>query len=740
MNRNQKKRFGLLMESIKTALLPAEKLSTLEWFEKHMYMPSTKALGGKVSAWDTPVIAKMLELYDDPKNEVIWVMAAARSGKSFSTLAYIGREITTTRRQILDAWPSDAMIRRQIRGDFNDMVKTSPIFKEIMQSDSDDKKAGNYKQKRYKNGANFIMANMQSSNDMSGVDAPILIVHELDRSPKTTGNDGSVMGQLFARQQASFRKKAIIESTPTVEGSAIHNGYLSGTQHEAHFHFTCCNDYHPIRFEHILPDGTKAGVVWKTSDLGEILPDTAMYCCPGCGTLHNDKELKAIVYQRGEHELKLVPTFPERSVVSVHAGWYLLTPFGNMVSLVHDYNAALKSGPADMASFVNLKLGQPYTMPGSKLEVSELMNRVVTAKPLVVPYGCVMATAGVDVQRYYIAVQIIAWEDNEKRHILYYDHIAGDTSTDEPWTKLFILLNKELETEYSGSGYNVTLPIEAVCVDTGGTDTQFYYTKLRGKRPKYIAIKGSNKFDAPLFKKPRLQDVSYGDGKTIEKGIELTEVGVSQAKVYLYNQLGTAKNSGDNGYTTFGSFLGPSYFKELASEKLVVSTSSKGDKNIYSFEKIQDRNEALDTYVYAFVAYVMTAGHSREYLDYDARFEVLKSRSNLNGTKKEDSRYGNVPLSPADTLKAERIPCKILKNKVWIASEGKFMSAGDVVDLLLKDYIAYAKQSMVAPIGSPDKLLKIDALVAESERAARELAGEQTIVKNNGNKSGSFLV
>ena len=147
MNKFQKRRLALLNRKLSDIIKPARKMSTLEWAEENLYVPATKAMGGKVSLWNTPVIAKMTELMDDPKYEQVWIMGGARAGESFSTLAYVGKEITTTRRQILDAWPNDNMIRRFVKNDFADMLKASPIFRDIVPDENSDKKAGNYKNK-----------------------------------------------------------------------------------------------------------------------------------------------------------------------------------------------------------------------------------------------------------------------------------------------------------------------------------------------------------------------------------------------------------------------------------------------------------------------------------------------------------------------------------------------------------------------------------------------------------------
>lgn len=704
-----------------------------------MRMPDEKALGGKVNLADNPVIPLVVDLIDSAYEQVS-IMGGARCGKSFATECYVGREITTgERRQVLEGWPNDDMIRKYVFGDFKAMTKASPIFKDILSDDYDDKKAGSYKQKRYKNGANHIQANMQSSNDMSGVDAGVVIVHEWDRIPQTTANNGSTAGQIMARTQAQWRPKIIFESTPTIENGPIHSYFLAGTQHVPHFFFTCCEEWLPIWFEDKSEEGGKAGVQWEVDHLGELVKDSERFVCKSCGQMHTDAEIKKIIHAKGEHSVKLVATYPERVLASVHAGWLLFTPFSSLSKIVSKFLEATKQGQDALAAFYNLTCGLPYTIPGTKLDAGELIGRIEDRQKLIVPRGCVMVTSGVDVQLLYLAVQIIAWSENEKKHVLYYGRIDGDTSTSAPWDKLFTFLDKELETEYSGNGFHVTMPIEAVCVDTGGANTQYYYDRLRNKRPKYIAIKGSSQFHAPLFKRPRLQDINYADGKTIEKGIELNEIGVSQAKVYLYGQLANATKPEDRGYTSFGSFLEPAYFKELTSEKLVATPNPKTGKNKYHFDKISNRNEALDTFVYNLAAYRITAGMADEYLDYQHRLKMLTSYQRLDGTQVESKQHGTKAPEPKKK-EEKRIQCRILKNNLFVASEGKRFKAGDVVDLPFRDYLEYAKHNTVAPIDSGAEVQK--ALMEHSVQQAIDeaLAKQRQEQYNNAPKtSNSFF-
>src|SRR5689334_2763215 len=99
---------------------------------------------------------------------------------------------------------------------------------------------------------------------------------------------------------------------------------------------------------------------------------------------------------------------PERAVVGFHIN-ALYTPLGlgkSWPDLVEEFEAA-GANPVKHKAFVNLRLGEVTKDPNEKLDGEELSNRAEARSVRTIPKGCLLLTAGVDVQKDRWAVMIV---------------------------------------------------------------------------------------------------------------------------------------------------------------------------------------------------------------------------------------------------------------------------------------------------------------------------------------------
>lgn len=110
------------------------------------------------------------------------------------------------------------------------------------------------------------------------------------------------------------------------------------------------------------------------------------------------------------------------------------------------------------------------------------------------------------------------------------------------------------------------------------------------------AVKGVDKAIVPLGAPSRV-DVTVL-GQKLRRGAKLWPVGVSVLKSELYHalKLFQGEEAFPSGYCHFPSY-GPEYFKQLASEQLVTKVHKGYPRR--EWQKIRDRNEALDCRIYA---------------------------------------------------------------------------------------------------------------------------------------------
>jgi phage terminase large subunit GpA-like protein len=256
-----------------------------------------------------------------------------------------------------------------------------------------------------------------------------------------------------------------------------------------------------------------------------------------------------------------------------------------------------QKNPALLQVFVNTVLGETWTLLGEAPEWQKLYDRRETYKIGIVPRGGVLLTAGADVQKDRIEVEIVAWGRGKESWSVDYRVLEGDTSRPAVWEKLTGLLN---ETFTTASG--LELPILQLAVDSGFATTEVYqWARRQGGR--VLVIKGDSRAPALLG---AASPVDVGPlGARIKRGIRIWPVNSGMAKEELYRWLRLDRPTDEDltrgvpfpaGYCHFPKY-GEEYFKQLTAEQLVTKLV-KGYRR-HEWQKMRERNEALDCRVYA---------------------------------------------------------------------------------------------------------------------------------------------
>jgi len=202
------------------------------------------------------------------------------------------------------------------------------------------------------------------------------------------------------------------------------------------------------------------------------------------------------------------------------------------------------------------------------------------------PSGVAVLTAGVDIQGDRIELQVIGWGRDEEAWVIDYRVIWGDPAGPRVWADLDLALHA---THAQGRGRD-HVPIRAVGIDTGGHHTKAVYEFCRTRLARRIwAIKGRGGPGIPVW--PR-RPTRTNKGK-----IPLFIVGVDGVKDAVYARLKLTEPG--PGFVHFPRSLDADYFRQLTAER-IVTRFEKG-RPIRSWQPKRDgeRNEALDTFVYA---------------------------------------------------------------------------------------------------------------------------------------------
>jgi len=176
--------------------------------------------------------------------------------------------------------------------------------------------------------------------------------------------------------------------------------------------------------------------------------------------------------------------------------------------------------------------------------------------------------------------------------------LRGDTARDAVWKRLAELI-AENWTHASGSA----MSLARFALDTGFA-TQEAYAFVRACRDsRVMPVKGVPR-GAALIGTPTAIDVSQG-GKKLRRGIKVFTVAVGIAKLEFYNNLRKSADVSEDDVTTVYPTgyvhlpkIDAEFIQQLCAEQLITRRDRNGFP-IREWQKMRERNEALDCYVYA---------------------------------------------------------------------------------------------------------------------------------------------
>ena len=242
-------------------------------------------------------------------------------------------------------------------------------------------------------------------------------------------------------------------------------------------------------------------------------------------------------------------------------------------------------------------LGESWQERGDAPDWQPLYDRREDYPIGTVPQGGLFLTAGADVQKDRVEVEIVAWGRGKESWSVDYRILLGDPAAAEVWRQLDTVLDEEF---LHPSG--MRLPIRVLCIDSGFNPHVVYDwvrrhsqavwgpAGARAAHPKTaVAIKGTARTDRLIL------GASAADAGGRRRGTRVWTLGTPVAKSELYSRLRLApptEESGDPfpaGYCHFPRYE-DEYFRQLTSESFIKGHWVKDSNR---------RAEALDCRVYA---------------------------------------------------------------------------------------------------------------------------------------------
>ena len=565
-------------------LTPDPLLTVSEWSDRHRMLSSkASAEPGRWRTSRTPYLKAIMDCLSptSPVERVVF-MKAAQLGATEMGNNWIGYVIHHAPGPMMAVSPTVEMAKRNSKQRIDPLIEESPVLADLI-APARSRDAGNTILAKEFRGGVLVMTGANSAVGLRSMPVRYLFLDEVDGYPLDVEGEGDAISLAEARTRTFTRRKILIVSTPTISGaSAIEREYEASDQRRYFVPCPHCGHRQWLRFEQLR---------WDKSS-----PETAAYLCESCDTAiaehhktwmleHGEWRAMADGKSAGFHLSSLYSPVGWRSWREIAAAWEAA------VNKESGSAAAIKT-------FKNTELGETWVEEGEAPDWQRLVERREDYRIGSVPVGGLLLVGGADVQKDRIEASIWAFGRGKESWLVEHRVLMGDTARDTVWKRLAEMLSDHW-THASGAA----MPLARFALDTGFA-TQESYAFVRACRDsRVMAVKGVAR-GAALIGTPTAVDMTQG-GKKLRRGIKVFSVAGGIAKLEFYNNLRKSADVGEDGLTTVfpAGFvhlpkIDAEFIQQLCAEQLITRRDRNGFP-VREWQKMRERNEALDCYVYA---------------------------------------------------------------------------------------------------------------------------------------------
>ena len=564
-------------------LRPIERITVSQWADRYRFLsPVSSAEPGRYRTSRTPYLQGIMDCLSvhDSHKKIVFVKAAQIGGTEAGT-NFLGYCMHICPSPTMFVQPTDEMVKRLSKGRIDPLIEMCPELQQRVAPSKSRDSNNTITQKSFSGGV-LILAGANSAAGLRSVPIRNLVLDEVDAYPQDLDGEGSPIDLAMARTRTFPNHKIFMLSTPTIEGaSAIFREFAETDQNYYQVPCPICGGMQPLIF---------ANLKWDEGN-----PDTVKYKCAHCGELIAER-YKVEMLANGQW----VPSKPERvtpDVIGFHLN-SLYSPYGwhSWKQIIRDFLAA-KENQSKLKVFVNTTLGETWAERGEAPPYKNLYNRREQYKVNEVPTDVCFLTAGVDVQRDRLELEIVGWCADKRSYSIDYRALEGDTAGAKVWAKL-----AEVLAERWPRRDGMEFPIRLMAVDSGYNTTHVYNFCRRFGVDRVIPIKGQDNLGMAVSP-PKSVDVTKA-GKKVGR-LRQWNIGVSFMKGELYAALRLEKDSDGTPPPNYCHFpeYDEHYFRGLTAEEQVKRIIRGYPK--YQWVKRYERNEPLDCRIYARAAAVI---------------------------------------------------------------------------------------------------------------------------------------
>jgi len=404
-----------VLRSWRRGMRPDPDLTVSEWADAHRKLSwRASAEPGQYRTARTPYLREIMDALS-PRHPAqrISFMKAAQVGATEAGNNWIGFVIHHAPGPMLAVLPTLEMAKRTSRGRLDPLIAESPALRERV-NPARSRDAGNSMLSKEFPGGILVLTGANSATGLRSMPARYIFLDEVDAYPASADEEGDPVTLAEARTTTfSHRRKVFMVSTPTIRGlSRIEREYEASDQRRYFVPFPHCGAMQWLQFERLR---------WEKGQ-----PETAAYHCDGCEEPIAEHH-KTQMLEMGEWRPTAVSADPYSIGFHLSA---LYSPLGwkSWQQIARDWLAA--QGSEEMLRAArNTLLGETWVESGDAPEWQRLAERR-EAFGTQIPEGGLFLTAGVDVQKDRIEVDVWAWGRGLESWLV--DHIVIAGGPDDP--------------------------------------------------------------------------------------------------------------------------------------------------------------------------------------------------------------------------------------------------------------------------------------------------------------------
>lgn len=573
-----------------SGLKPDPALLVSQWADRNRWLtPRSAAEPGLYRTARTPYLRDVMDCLS-PSNAAqrVIFMKGAQVGATEAGTNWVGFIIHQAPGPVLAVQPTVDLAKRYSQQRVDTLIEASPAVRGLVQP-ARARDSGNTVLSKEFPGGQLVMTGANSAVGLRSMPARYLFLDEVDAYPPSADDEGDPVALAEARTRTfAYRRKVFLVSTPTIKGlSRIERAYEASDQRRFFVPCPLCGKFQWLKFERLR---------WQKGQ-----PEAVRYACEHCdGDIAEHH--KTAILDAGEWRATAKSADPR--TVGFHIS-SLYSPVGwlSWEQIARDWEAAQGNDDA-IKAFKNTVLGETWFETGEAPDWQRLYERRDAYAVGTAPDGVLFLTAAGDLQHDRIEIDVWGWGRGLRSWLV--DHIVvyGDPASATFWSDVEEVAGREWPHD---SG--VRMRIQRLAVDSGdGRFTSVVYAWVRRQDPRVVmAVKGVGSFDrASPVSGPTYVEVTEG-GRKIKRGARLWTVAVSMFKAETYRWLRLARPTDEqletgagfpDGYVHLPQGLPDEWFKQLCAEQLVTVRNRRGFSKL-EWQKLRERNEALDARVYA---------------------------------------------------------------------------------------------------------------------------------------------